>query len=82
VSNARQRHAGRGAATGEIEAGEEILRGWLLDTSAINAPLDQLILDWSTEREGFQRFSIEASDDLQQLETLGRRPGGAVVVCR
>jgi len=56
---------------GEIEAGEEILRGWLLDTSAINAPLDQLILDWSTEREGFQRFSIEASDDLQHWKRWG-----------
>ncbi len=56
---------------GEIEAGEEILRGWLLDTSAINAPLDQLVLDWSTEREGFQRFSIEASDDLQRWERWG-----------
>lgn len=56
---------------GEIEAGEEILRGWLLDTSAINAPLDQLIIDWSTEREGFQRFTIEASDDLQHWQRWG-----------
>ena len=56
---------------GEIEAGEEVLRGWLLDTSAIDAPLDQLILDWSTEREGFQRFSIEASDDLQHWKRWG-----------
>ena len=50
----------------DIEAGEEVLRGWLLDTSAIKAPLEQLIIDWDTEHEGFQRFSIEASDDLQQ----------------
>jgi hypothetical protein len=56
---------------GEIEAGEEILRGWLLDTSAIDAPLDQLILDWSSERDGFQRFSIEASDDLQHWQRWG-----------
>ncbi|NBB13043.1 DUF3999 domain-containing protein [Pseudomonas sp. SLFW] len=56
---------------GEIEAGEEILRGWLLDTSAINAPLDQLILDWNAERDGFQRFSIEASDDLQHWKRWG-----------
>ena len=56
---------------GEIEAGEEILRGWLLDTSAIKAPLDQLVLDWSTEQEGFQRFSIEASDDLQHWRRWG-----------
>jgi hypothetical protein len=56
---------------GEIEAGEEILRGWLLDTSAIHGPLDRLVLDWSTEREGFQRFSIEASDDLQHWKRWG-----------
>lgn len=56
---------------GEIEAGEEVLRGWLLDTSAIKTPLEQLILDWSTEREGFQRFSIEASDDLQHWQSWG-----------
>jgi len=56
---------------GEIEAGEEVLRGWLLDTSAIKAPLEQLILDWSSEREGFQRFSIEASDDLQHWQSWG-----------
>lgn len=55
----------------EIEAGEEILRGWLLDTSAIDAPLDQLIIDWNTEREGFQRFTIQASDDLQHWQTWG-----------
>ncbi|WP_256588706.1 DUF3999 family protein, partial [Pseudomonas sp. HMWF021] len=47
----------------QLEAGEEVLRGWLLDASAIKAPLQQLILDWTSERDGFQRFSIEASDD-------------------
>jgi hypothetical protein len=56
---------------GEIEAGEEVLRGWLLDTSEIKAPLEQLILDWNTEREGFQRFSIEASNDLQHWQSWG-----------
>ncbi|KPC24715.1 Uncharacterized protein ABJ99_3014 [Pseudomonas syringae pv. cilantro] len=55
----------------DIEAGEEVLRGWLLDTSAIKAPLEQLIIDWSTEREGFQHFSIEASDDLQHWRDWG-----------
>jgi hypothetical protein len=29
------------------------------------------VLDWSTEREGFQRFSIEASDDLQHWKRWG-----------
>lgn len=55
----------------DIEAGEEILRGWLLDTSAIDAPLEQLVIDWSTEREGFQHFSIEASDDMQHWRSWG-----------
>jgi hypothetical protein len=48
------------------DSNEQVLRDWLLDTSAVNTPLSKLILDWSAEREGFQRFSIEASDDLQQ----------------
>lgn len=54
-----------------LEAGEEELRGWLLDASAIKAPLQQLILDWTSERDGFQRFSIEASDDLQHWQAWG-----------
>lgn len=57
--------------SGQIEAGEEVLRGWLLDVSSIKAPLQQLILDWNSEREGFQRFSIEASDDLQHWQSWG-----------
>ncbi|QXI28901.1 DUF3999 domain-containing protein [Pseudomonas vanderleydeniana] len=54
-----------------LEAGEEVLRGWLLDASAIKAPLQQLLLDWTSERDGFQRFSIEASDDLQHWQAWG-----------
>lgn len=55
----------------QLEAGEEVLRGWLLDASAIKAPLQQLVLDWTSERDGFQRFSIEASDDLQHWQAWG-----------
>ncbi|ABA72095.1 DUF3999 domain-containing protein [Pseudomonas fluorescens] len=55
----------------QLEAGEEVLRGWLLDASAIKAPLQQLFLDWTSERDGFQRFSIEASDDLQHWQAWG-----------
>ena len=55
----------------QLEAGEEVLRGWLLDASGIKAPLQQLILDWTSERDGFQRFSIEASDDLQHWQPWG-----------
>ncbi|MGE7960485.1 DUF3999 domain-containing protein [Pseudomonas sp. NPDC089530] len=50
---------------------EGALRGWLLDASAIKAPLQQLVLDWTSERDGFQRFSIEASDDLQHWQAWG-----------
>ncbi|NVZ67867.1 DUF3999 domain-containing protein [Pseudomonas costantinii] len=53
------------------KAGKQVLRGWVLDASAIKAPLQQLNLDWSRERDGFQRFSIEASDDLQHWESWG-----------
>jgi hypothetical protein len=48
--------------------GEQILRGWLLDASAFDQPLHRLRLDWSSDQEGFQRFSIEASDDLQHWQ--------------
>ena len=51
--------------------GQQVLRGWVLDASAIKAPLQQLTLDWSHEQEGFQRFSIEASDDLQHWNAWG-----------
>lgn len=50
---------------------ERQLRGWLLDASAIDAPLVRLSLDWSGGEEGFQRFSIEASDDLQRWRSWG-----------
>ena len=62
----------------QLEAGEEVLRGWLLDASAIKAPLQQLIIDWTSERDGFQRFSIEASDDLQHWQAWG---DGQVALC-
>lgn len=55
----------------QLEAGEETRRGWLLDASAIKAPLQRLILDWTSENDGFQRFSIEASDDLQHWQPWG-----------
>lgn len=50
---------------------DEQLRGWLLDASAITAPLEKLQLNWSGDSEGFQRFSIEASDDLQHWQSWG-----------
>lgn len=55
----------------QLEAGEETLRGWLLDASAVKKPLHKLILDWTAEHDGFQHFSIEGSDDLQTWEPWG-----------
>ncbi|MDH4584281.1 DUF3999 domain-containing protein [Pseudomonas sp. BN415] len=55
---------------GPASAGEQ-LRGWLLDASGVQAPLEKLNLDWNAGGEGFQRFSIEASDDLQHWESWG-----------
>ncbi|WP_277373617.1 DUF3999 domain-containing protein [Pseudomonas sp. AA-38] len=52
-------------------AAERQLRGWLLDASSIEAPLVRLSLSWSGAEEGFQRFSIEASDDLQHWRSWG-----------
>ena len=48
-----------------------LLRGWLLDASASDEPLVRLQLDWEGGQEGFQRFSIEASDDLQDWQPWG-----------
>lgn len=55
----------------EPAAAQRQLRGWLLDASAIDAPLVRLNLSWSGGEEGFQRFSIEASDDLQHWRAWG-----------
>jgi hypothetical protein len=52
-------------------ASSTVRRGWLLDASAIGQPLDRLRLDWSGGGDGFQRFRIEASDDLQQWRGWG-----------
>ncbi|MFO2463108.1 DUF3999 domain-containing protein [Pseudomonas sp. 15FMM2] len=57
--------------TTALEAGQNIRRGWLLDASGIKAPLQQLVLDWASERDGFQLFSIEASDDLRHWRSWG-----------
>ncbi|MEK1906077.1 MAG: DUF3999 domain-containing protein, partial [Pseudomonas sp.] len=52
-------------------AATQIRRGWLLDASAFDRPLHRLQLDWSADNEGFQRFSIEVSDDLQHWSNWG-----------
>jgi hypothetical protein len=54
-----------------VPADKTVLRGWLLDTSTISAPLQKLALDWKGGADGFQRFRIEASDDLQQWRSWG-----------
>lgn len=52
-------------------ADKTVLRGWLLDTSGISGSLQKLAIDWQGSAEGFQRFRIEASDDLQQWRSWG-----------
>lgn len=47
------------------------LRGWVVDASAIEAPLVELMLDWQGGDEGFHRFTLEASDDLQNWQPWG-----------
>ncbi len=58
-------------ASEQLEPGEQIRRGWLLDASGFDQPLHSLSLDWRSDEEGFQRFSIEASDDLQHWRRWG-----------
>lgn len=55
----------------EPAATAELLRGWLLDASATDFSLQRLYLEWQAESEGFQRFSIEASDDLDHWRPVG-----------
>lgn len=50
--------------------GEQV-RGWLLDASGVKGVLESLNLDWKGGGEGFQRFRIEASDDLQHWQSWG-----------
>ncbi|MBC9249019.1 hypothetical protein A9179_01895 [Pseudomonas alcaligenes] len=58
--------------TPEVQgSAEQVRRGWLLDVSAFDQPLHRLRLDWSSAEDGFQRFSIEASDDLQHWSSWG-----------
>lgn len=60
-----------------IDAGEQAAaasraRDWLLDASAVDRPIDDILLDWSAPASGVvARFSIEASDDLQNWHGLG-----------
>lgn len=62
------------------EVGAEVLRGWLIDTSAIEGPLANLNIDWNSDRQGFQRFSIEASDDLQHWRPCGEGQVARIVL--
>jgi hypothetical protein len=54
----------------QLEAIPHVRRGWLIDTSAVQGPLTGLNLHWRGD-DGFQRFSIEASDDLQHWHPWG-----------
>ncbi|MBM7061096.1 DUF3999 domain-containing protein [Pseudomonas sp. UL073] len=58
-------------SAGGSEGGREIVLGWLLDASAADFAVQRLTLDWSAAGDGFQRFRIEASDDLSSWRLLG-----------
>ena len=55
------------------EATPPKLRGWLLDASALDFSVERLQLDWNSSQneEGFQTFTIEASDDLERWSHWG-----------
>lgn len=45
--------------------------GWIIDAGQGNKPLHALRLFWHTPIEGFHRFSIEASNDLEHWQNWG-----------
>ncbi len=48
-------------------------RGWLLDLSDLEGEIVRLRLEWTAQEAvgGFQRFTIEGSDDLENWRSLG-----------
>ena len=56
-------------AGGSGDAGGQQLRGYLLDVSQNKHAMHTLELDWDPAATGFQRLSVEASDDLQHWRT-------------
>ncbi|WP_211214668.1 DUF3999 domain-containing protein [Chitiniphilus shinanonensis] len=52
-------------------SGEPVLRGWLLDLGAGKDRPRRLTLSWGEADEGFQRFAIDTSDDLNDWRPLG-----------
>ncbi|MDR2260634.1 MAG: DUF3999 domain-containing protein [Azoarcus sp.] len=63
---ARQGRAARASAPAR-----KVLRGWLLDMGAADFAPEALHLDQTSGQEGFFRFSIEASDDLEHWWSWG-----------
>jgi len=52
----------------------KVLRGWLLDAGLVDFPLQRLTIDWGeNSKEGFFRFKMEASDDLENWFRIGER---------
>ncbi|MDR0565217.1 MAG: DUF3999 domain-containing protein [Azoarcus sp.] len=47
-----------------------VLRGWLLDTRKVDFAPTRLFLDWQGSQEGFFRFTVAASDDLEHWSEL------------
>jgi hypothetical protein len=55
-----------------VAAAKRILRGWLIDASAVDFPLERLSLKWRAAPGGLSRFSIEASNDLEHWRHWGQ----------
>ncbi|MDR1063718.1 MAG: DUF3999 domain-containing protein [Azoarcus sp.] len=69
IEVADARHAKR---SGKAAPGmQKVLRGWLLDAGALDFVPDRLFFDWAGKQEGFFRFDIEGSDDLEHWYDWG-----------
>ncbi|MDR0634011.1 MAG: DUF3999 domain-containing protein [Azoarcus sp.] len=69
VADTTQRLERAGAAA---PAPQKILRGWLLDAGAPDFVPERLSLDWAGDKEGFFRFVIEGSNDLEHWFDWGQ----------
>jgi hypothetical protein len=56
---------------GQAAAPRKLLRGWLLDAGSLDFVPERLSLDWAGEEEGFFRFTLAGSDDLEHWRDWG-----------
>ncbi len=68
--------------SGQLPAGEKVLRGWLLDASAIKTPLQQLGPGLEPRARRLPALQHRGQRRLAALAGLGGGAGGAPIVCR